>query len=102
MCLDPVFLHQHSCVYRLGPSNLRFSSLLTIVFLLCWSIGVLTRQIPICLLQQDLLVSVEEGVMTVACLWFLLVLIVLALWSIDLDVISITSDVLYTTIMFDE
>lgn len=36
---DPVFVHLHSCVFRLDPSNLRVSSSVVVAVLVCWSLG---------------------------------------------------------------
>ena len=49
--VDPFFVRPCSCVYRLDPSDLRFSSSTAIVVLVRWFHGALARQRADCLLQ---------------------------------------------------
>ena len=64
--MDLVFVRLCSCVYRLDPSDLRFSSSATDVVLVHWSYGALARRLPDCLLQQVVPGSGDGGVMTTA------------------------------------
>ena len=89
-------------VYSLDPSDLRLSSSAMVATLLRWSYGALGRRLPNCLLQQGLPGSGEGGPMTAACLRLASVFVVVTIWSIDMNVFFITSDVLCTTIMSDE
>jgi hypothetical protein len=71
--------------------------------LVCWSFGALARQLPICLLQQALLRqalpgSGDGGVKTAARLRLALVCVVVARWSSDLIVTSITFGILCTAV----
>ena len=99
--MDPVFVRLCSCVYRLDPFDLRFSSSAAVAVLVRWSYGALARRLPDCLLQQGLPGSDEEGAMTAARLRLAPVLVVVARWSTDLDVFF-TSGVLCTTLTIDE
>ena len=88
---DLVIVRLRSCVFGLDSSNLRYFSSTTVVVLGCWSYGALTRRLPDCLLQQVVPDSGDGGAMTAARLRLALVLVVVARWSTDLDVISIIS-----------
>ena len=66
-----------------------------------WSYGALARRLFDYLLQQGLPSSDEGGVMTAARLRPAPVLIVVARWSMDMDV-NFTSSVLCTTHTVDE
>ena len=87
--LDPIFIRHRLCVYKLDPSDLYFSSSATVAVQVHWSRGALARRLLDCLLQQVLPSSSDGGVMTAARLWLALVLVVVARWSSDLDVIFI-------------
>jgi hypothetical protein len=100
--LDPVFVRVCWCVFRLDPSDLLFSSSVTVAVLVHWFYGAFARRSPDCLLQQGLPGSREGGAMTAAHLRLAPVLVVVARWSIDLDVISFISGVLCTTLIVDE
>ena len=89
--VDPVFVRPCPCVCRLDLSELHFSSSAAVVVLVRWSYGVLARQLPDCLLQQDLSGSNERGTVMAACLRLAPVLVANVRWSIDLVVIFITS-----------
>ena len=99
--LDPVFVCLRSCGSRFDLSDLQLSSTAMVPALVCWSFGALVRQLPDCLLQQGLPGSGDGGVMTVARLRLAPVLVVVARWFTDLDVI-LNSDVLYTTLTVGE
>ena len=72
-----------------------------VVVLVRWSYGALARRLPDCLLQQGLPGSGDGGAMTAARHQLVSVLVVVARWSTDLDVIYFTS-VLCTTVTIDE
>ena len=88
--LDPVFARLRLCVCRLDPSGLCFSSSAAVAVLVRWSHGALARRLPDCLLQQCLPGSDQGGAMTAARLRLASVLIVVARWSTNLDVIFIS------------
>ena len=100
--MDLIFVRLHSSVYMLDPSDLCFSSLAMVAVLVRWSYGVLARRLPICLLQQGLSCSGDGGVMTVARLRLALVLVVIARWFAELDVIFVAFGVLCTALTVDE
>ena len=52
-----------------------------------WSYGALARRLPDCLLQQVVSDSGDGGVMTAVRLRLASVLVVVATWSTDLDVL---------------
>ena len=87
ICSDLVVVRVPSCVFRLDPSDLRYSSSAAVDVLLRWSYEALARRLPDCLLQQVLPGSGEGGAMTAARLQLASVLVVVARWSTDLDVI---------------
>ena len=101
ICSDLVVVRLRSCVFRLNPSNLRYSSSATVAVLVRWSYGALARRLPDCLLQQVVPDFGEGGVMTAARLRLASVIVVVARWSTDLDVIFITG-VRCTTMIEDE
>jgi hypothetical protein len=84
--VDLVFVRLCSCVYRLDPSDLHFSSLAADAVLMRWSYGALARRLPDCLLQQGLPGSDEGGAKMAARLRLAPVQVVVARWSTDLDV----------------
>ena len=90
ICSDLVVVRLRSCVFGLNPSNLRYSSSAAVVVLVRWSYGALARRLPDCLLQQVVPDSGDGGVMTTARLRLASVLVVVARWSTDLDVIFIS------------
>ena len=61
ICSDVVVVRLHSCVFRLDPSDLHYSSSAAVVVLLRWSDGALARRLPDCLLQQVLPAPAREG-----------------------------------------
>jgi len=65
----------------------------TVVVLVRWSYGDLARQLPDCLVQDVLHSSGEGGAMAAARLWLSSVLVVIASWFKNLNVIFIISDV---------
>ncbi|EMS47599.1 hypothetical protein TRIUR3_32599 [Triticum urartu] len=67
-----------------------------------WSYGTLARRLPDCLLQQVVPSSGKGGAMTVARLRLASVIVVVARWSMNLDVIFIISGVRCTTMIEDE
>ena len=100
--LDPVFVRLHSCGSRFDLSNLQLSSSAMVAALVCWSFGVLARRLPDCLLQQGLPDSGDGGAMTAARLRLAPVLVVVAMWSTDLNVIFIISGICCTIMIDDE
>ena len=102
ICSDLVIVHLRSCVFRLDPSDLRYSSSTAIVVLVRWPYGALARRLPDCLLQQVLPGSGEGRAMTAACLQLASVLVVVARWSTDLFVIFIISSVRCTVMIEEE
>ena len=73
-----------------------------VAVLVRWFYGALARRLPDCLLQQGLFGFGEGGAMTAARLRLASVLVVVARWSTDLDVIFNISSVRYTTMIEDE
>ena len=67
-----------------------------------WSYGALARRLPDCLLKQVVPDSDDGGAMTAARLRLASVLVVVARWSTDLDVISIISVIRCTAMIEDE
>jgi hypothetical protein len=63
-----------------------------------WSFRALARRLPVCLLQQALPGSGDGGVKTAARLRLALVCVVVARWSSDLIIISITFGILCTAV----
>ena len=100
--MDPIFIRLRMCVCRLDSSYLRFSSSAVVAVLVRWSYGALARRLPDCLLQQVVPDSGDGGVMMAARLRLASVLVVVARWSTDLDVIFIIFSVRCTTIVEDE
>ena len=86
----------------MDPSDLRYFSSAVVAVLGCWSYGALARRLFDCLLQQVVPGSGDGGAMTAARLRLASVLVVVARWSTDLDVIFIISSVRCTTIIEDE
>ena len=84
ICSDLLVVRLRSCVFRLDPFDLHFSSM-TVVVLVRWFYGVLARQLPDCLLQQGLPGSGEGRTMPAARLRLASVLVVIARWSTDLN-----------------
>ena len=78
------------------------SSSAAVAVLVCWFYRVLARRLPDCLLQQGLPGSGKGGAMTAARLRLASVLVVVARWSTDLDVIFIISTARCTTMIEDE
>ena len=101
LCSDLVVVRLCSCVFRLDPFDLRYSSSAAVAVLVRWSYGALARRLPDCLLQQVVPDSGDGGAMTAARLRLASVLVVVARWSMDLDVIFIISDVHYTAMPND-
>ena len=102
ICSDLVVVRLCSCVFRLDPSDLRYSSTAAVAVLLRWSYWGLARRLPDCLLQQVLPDSGEGGAMTAAHLRLASVLVVVARCSMNPDVIFIISSVRCTAIIEDE
>ena len=100
--MDLVFVRLRSCIKKLDASDLYFFSSVTVAVLVRWSYGAVARRLPDCLLQQDSPGSEHGGVMAAARLRLVLVLVVVARWSSDLDVIFIASGVLCTALTVDE
>ena len=90
ICLDVVVVRLRSCVFDLDPSDLCYFSSAAVAVLWCWSYGALARRLPDCLLQQVVPGSGDGGAMTAARLWLASVLVVVARWSTNLDVIFIS------------
>ena len=102
ICLDLVVVRLCSCVFRLDPFDLRYSSSAAVAVLVRWSYGALARRLPDCLLQQVVPDSGEGGAMMATRLRLASVLVVVARWSTDLGVIFIISDIRYTVMIEDE
>ena len=88
-------------VFGLDHLDLCYFSSMAVAVLWCWSYGALARRLPDCLLQQVVPGSSDGGAMTAACIWLASVLVVVARWSTDLDVIFI-SGVRCTVMIKDE
>ena len=101
ICSDLFVVRLRSCVFRLDFFDLHSSSA-AVAVLVRWFYGALTRRLPDCLLQEGLPGSGEGGAMTAARLRLTSVLVVVARWSTDLDVIFIISSVHCTTMIEDE
>ena len=101
ICSDLGVVRLRSCVFGLDPSDLRYFSSAAVAVLGCWSYGALARRLPDCLLQQLVPGSGDGGAMTAARLRLASVLVVVARWSTDLDVIFI-SGVRCTAMIEDE
>ena len=102
MCSDLVVVRRHSCVFGLDPSYLCYSLLAAVDVLMRWSYGPLARRLLDCLLYKVLPNSSDGGAMTTTRLWLASVLVVVARWSTDLDVIFIISGVRCTAMIEDE
>ena len=85
----------------MDPSDLRYFSSAAVAILGCWSYGALARRLPDCLLQQVVPSSGDGGAMTAARLRLASVLVVVARWSTNLDVIFI-SGIRCTAMIEDE
>ena len=88
ICSDLFVVRLCSCVFRLDPFDLHSLSA-TIAVLVCWSYGVLAQRLSDCQVQQGLSGFGERGAMIAARLRLALVLVVVARWSMNLDVIFI-------------
>ena len=99
---DPVFVHLCSCVFRLDPSDLTFSSSATVVVLVRWSYEALAQRLPDPLLQQVMSDSGEGGAMMAARLRFTSVFVVVARWSTCMVVIFIAYVVLSAAMIENE
>ena len=101
-----ISLFRTSClrsrVFGLDLSDLRYSSSAAIAVLVRWSYGALARRLPDCLLQQVVPDSGDGGPMTAARLRLASVPVVVARWSMDLDVIFIISGIRCTAMIGDE
>ena len=102
ICSDLIVVRLRSCVFGLDPSDLRYFSSAAVAVLGCWSYGALARRLPDCLLQQVVPGSGDGGAMTAARLRLASVLVVVARWSTDLDVIFIISRLRCTTMIEDK
>ena len=102
ICSDLVVVRLRSCVFRLDVSDLSYSSSVAVAVLVRWFHGALARRLPDCLLQQVVPDSGDGGAMTAARLRLASVLVVVARWSTDLDVIFIISGVRCTAMIEDE
>jgi hypothetical protein len=87
---------------QLDPSDLYYSSSAAVAVLRRWSYGALARRLSDCLLQQVLSGSGDGGAMTATRLLLASVLVVIARWSMDLDVIFIISGVRCAAMIEDE
>ena len=102
ICSDLVVVRLRSCVFGLDLSDLCYSSSAAVAVLVRRSYGALARRLSDCLLQQVVPDPDEGGAMTAARLRLTSVLVVVARWSTDLDVIFIISSVRCTAVMEDE
>lgn len=91
-----------SCVFRLDPSDLSFSSSAVAVVLMRWSYGALARRLSDYLLQQVVPGFSKGGAMTAARLRLASVLVVVARWSMNLDIIFTISGVRCIAMFEDE
>ena len=80
-----------SCVFGLDPFDLSYSSSAAVFVLVHWSYGALARKLPDCLLQEVVSNFVEGGAMMAVRLRLASVLVVVARWSMDMDVNFIIS-----------
>lgn len=101
ICSDLYIVCLCLCVFRLDPFDIHYSLEVVIDVLVCWSYGALTRRLFDRLWQQILPGSSGGEAVTVARLGLALVLVVVAIWSMNLDVIFVISDV-HCTIMFKD
>ena len=101
ICLDPVFVRLCLGVYRFDSSDLHSSSA-AVAVLVRWFYGALARRLPDCLLQQVVPDSGGGGAMTSARHRLASMLVVVARWSMNLDVIFIISGVRCTVMIEDE
>jgi hypothetical protein len=86
---DPIDFRVCWCGFRSVSFDLRLSSLATVATLVRWSFWFIARGIPVCLLQQALLLQPlldfsDEGARTAARLWLALVFVVVARCSKNL------------------
>ena len=95
-------IHGHQAVQSLDHFNLRYFSSAVVAVLGCWSYGGLARRLPDCPLQQVVPGFGDGGVMTGARLRLASMLVVIARWSTDLDVIFIISGIRCTTMIDDD
>ena len=102
ICSDPVVVRLRLRVFELDLFGLHYSSSAAVAGLVRWSYGALARRLPDCLLQQVVPDSGDGGAMTAARLRLASVLVVVARWSTDLDVISIISSIRCTAMIEDE
>lgn len=100
ICSDLVVVRLRLCVFGLNPSNLRYSSSAAVAVLVRWSYGALARRLPDCLLQQVVPGSGDRGAMTAARLRLASVLVVVARWFTNLDVIFISG--IRCTVMIED
>ena len=91
-----------SCVFRLDPFDLRYSSSAAVAVLVRWSYGALARRLPDGLIQQVVPDSGKGGAMTAARLRLASVLVVPARWFTDQDVIFLFFGVCFTAMIEDE
>ena len=101
ICSDLFVVRLRSCVFRLDSFDLHSSSA-AVAVLVPWSYRAIARRLPDCLLQQVVPDSGDGGAMTAARLRLASVLVVVARWSTDLDVIFIIFSVRCTTMIEDE
>ena len=99
--MDLVVVCLRSCAFGLDPSDLCYFSSAAVAVLGSWSYGALARRLSDCLLQQVVSGSGDGGAMTAALLRLASVLVVVARWSMILDVIFI-SDIRCTAMIEDE
>ena len=102
ICSDLVVVRLRSRAFGLNLSDLRYSSSAAVAVLVRLSYGALARRLPDYLLQQVVPDSGDGGAMTAARLRLASVLVVVARWSTDLDVISIISGIRCTAMIEDE
>ena len=102
ICSDLVVVRLRSYAFGLDPSDLHYFSSAAVAVLGCWSYGALARRLPDSLLQQVVPGSGDGGAMTAARLRLASVLVVIARWFMNLDVIFIISGVHCTVMIEDE
>ena len=101
VCSDLVVVRLRSRVFGLDLSDLRYSLSAVVAVLVRWSNWALARRLPDCLLQQVVPDFGDGRVMTAARLRLASVLVVVARWSTDLDVIFIIFGIRCTAMIED-
>ena len=99
ICSDLFVVRLRSRAFRLDAFDLHSSSA-AVAVLVRWFYGALARRLPDCLLQQVMPGSGDGGAMTAARLRLASVLVVVARWSTNQDVIFISG--IRCTVMIED